>query len=101
MVEMTEVAIAMMLEYVSLSVSSRVGYTTFRASITGSVRFFNSRAAKPFRSSAAMSPLENGPTTWKGDQVTIHPPREPRAYATVDDQCLLPRTESNLASGMS
>jgi hypothetical protein len=101
MVEITEVAIAMMLEYVSLSVSSAVGYTTFKASITGCVYFFNSRKAKSLMSSAIMSPLENGPTTWKGDQIAIHPLRKSRAYTAVNDQCLLTRTESNLASGES
>ena len=76
MVEMTEVAIATTLEYVSLSANSRVGYTAFKASITGCVRFLNSTAVKLFKSSATMSPLENGPTIWKGGQSHTLPYRE-------------------------
>jgi len=72
MVDTTEVAIATMLEYVSLSASSTAGYTALKASMTGCTRFFNSKTARPFKSSVTMSPLENGPTIWKRDQIT-HP----------------------------
>ena len=71
MVEMMEVAIATTSEYVSLSTTSTAGYTDFKASITGCARFFNSKSAKPFKSSATMSPLENGPTIWKKGQNTL------------------------------
>ena len=94
MVEMTEVAIATMSEYVSLSTSSTAGYTTFKALATGSARFISSRAAKSFKSSAIRSPRENGPTTWKG-QTDMCLSRKSKAYPTIDNQCLLPRKESN------
>jgi hypothetical protein len=61
MVEITEVAIETMLEYVPLSTSSMAGYTAFKASATGCARFLNSKAARAFKSSASMSPLESGP----------------------------------------
>lgn len=100
MVEMTEVAIATTSEYVSLSASSTVGYMAFKALITGSARFLNSRAVKSFKSSATKSPRENGPMTWK-DQTTMRLSRKSRAYPTVHDQCLLPRKESNLVGDES
>jgi len=98
MVEMTEVAIATMSECVSLSSRSTAGYTDFKASITGCARFFNSKSARPFKSSATMSPLENGPTIWRRGQITRDSHLKSGTYTTVDNQCLLPRTESNLTS---
>ena len=99
MVEMTEVAIATMSEYMSLSASSATGYTIFKASITGCARFFNSKATRPFKSSATMSPVENGPTIWKRVQTaSTSLLTKSRAYATVDNQRLLPRAKSNLTN---
>ena len=98
MVEMTEVAIVTMSEYVSLSTDSMAGYMVFKVSITGRARFFNSKSANPFKSSATMSPRENGPTIWKRDQITYTLHLKFGAHATVDNQCLLPGTESNFTS---